>query len=111
MINPINNFKEASTAKKVATVASIAAGAAAIGSVVYAARHGHVADVFKKAEEGAEKVKFGDKIRKAFACLGDGYKELGSAIKVKSLAAWETVKGWFSKSKEKAAQVSEEVAG
>ena len=106
-MNPVQSFKEAPTAAKVATVAG---AAAAIGSVVYAAKHGKVADTFE-----------GSKAQKAGAVLKDGYKQLGAKIAGKATKAWGTVKekaieakDWVAsklpKAKEKAAEAAEDAA-
>lgn len=106
-MNPVQSFKEAPTAAKVATVAG---AAAAIGSVVYAAKHGKVADTFE-----------GSKAQKAGAVLKDGYKQLGKTIAGKATKAWGTVKekaieakDWVAskapKAKEKAAEAAEDAA-
>ena len=106
-MNPVQSFKEAPTAAKVATVAG---AAAAVGSVVYAAKTGKVADTFE-----------GGKVKKAGAILKDGYKQLGKTIAVKATKAWGTVKekaiaakDWVAlkmpKAKEKAAEAAEDAA-
>ncbi len=106
-MNPVQSFKEAPTAAKVATVAG---AAAAIGSVVYAAKHGKVADTFE-----------GSKAQKAGAVLKDGYQQLGAKIAGKATKAWGTVKekateakDWVAsklpKAKEKAAEAAEDAA-
>ena len=77
-MNPVQSFKEAPTAAKVATVAG---AAAAIGSVVYAAKHGKVADTFE-----------GSKAQKAGDVLKDGYKQLGKTIAGKATKFWGEVK-------------------
>ncbi|HIT55713.1 TPA: hypothetical protein IAA92_05590 [Candidatus Galligastranaerophilus intestinigallinarum] len=106
-MNPVQSFKEAPTAAKVATVAG---AAAAIGSVVYAAKHGKVADTFE-----------GSKAQKAGAVLKDGYKQLGKTIAGKATKVWGEVKAkateakeWVAskapKAKEKAAEAAEDAA-
>ena len=106
-MNPVQSFKEAPTAAKVATVAG---AAAAIGSVVYAAKHGKVADTFE-----------GSKAKKAGAVLKDGYKQLGKTIAGKATKVWGEVKAkateakeWVAskapKAKEKAAEAAEDAA-
>ena len=106
-MNPVQSFKEAPTAAKVATVAG---AAAAIGSVVYAAKHGKVADTFE-----------GSKAQKAGAVLKDGYKQLGKTIAGKATKVWGEVKTkateakeWVAskapKAKEKAAEAAEDAA-
>lgn len=99
-MNPVQGFKEAPAAAKVATVVG---AAAVIGSAVYAAKSGKVADVFKKAEEGAEKLTTKQKLGEAAKRFGKGYKNLGSAIKT-----WVTEK--LPKAKEKVADTVEEGA-
>src|SRR5699024_11089016 len=106
-MNPVQSFKEAPTAAKVATVAG---AAAAIGSVVYAAKHGKVADTFE-----------GSKAQKAGAVLKDGYKQLGKTSAGKATKVWGEVKAkateakeWVAskapKAKEKAAEAAEDAA-
>ena len=77
-MNPVQSFKEAPTAAKVATVAG---AAAAVGSVVYAAKHGKVADTFE-----------GGAVKKAGAVLKDVYQQLGAKIATKATKAWGPVK-------------------
>lgn len=100
-MNPVQSFKEAPTAAKVATVAG---AAAAVGSLIYAAKTGKVADTFE-----------GGKAKKAAAILKDGYKQLGAKIASKATKAWGTIKekavaakDWVAaklpKAKEKAAE-------
>ena len=107
MIEPVNSFKEASPAKKAAIVGGVAAGAAAVGSLAYAVKNGKVndktvGDIFKKAEEGAEQVGLGDKVKLAGQAIRNGYEQLGTAIKTKAGELKGKVTGFFSKSAEEA---------
>ena len=85
-MNPVQSFKEAPTAAKVATVAGVAAAA---GSLIYAAKTGKVADTFE-----------GGKIKKAGAHLKDGYQKLGHTIAEKATEAWGKVKTKAAEAKE-----------
>ena len=106
-MNPVQSFKEAPTAAKVATVAGTAA---AVGSLVYAVKHGKVADTFE-----------GNKAQKAGAVLKDGYQKLGHESADKATKAWGKVKEKAAEAKEwaasklpnakaKAAETAEEAA-
>lgn len=106
------------TTKKVATAAGIAAGAAAIGSVVVAARKGkinfaEVKDVFKKTTKEVDgeqvAVKFGEKVRALGGKLVEGYKEIGRGITKKFVDAKDWVVSKFSKAKDTAEEVVEDV--
>lgn len=89
--------------------AGIAAGAVAIGSVVYAAKQGKVADVFKKAVDGAEQVKFTQKLGDAAKALGDGYKKAGAQVLEKGKQALDFVKSHLPKIGKGAKDVVEDV--
>ncbi len=102
-INPVNGFKEATPAKKAATVAGAVAGLAAIGSLAYAIKTGKVADTFE-----------GNAAQKVVAKAKNGYMELGAKIAKKAGEAkdWaadkiETLKAKFKK--EEVEQTVEEV--
>lgn len=102
-INPVNGFKEATPAKKAATVAGAVAGLAAVGSLAYAIKTGKVADTFE-----------GNAAQKVVAKAKNGYMELGSKIAKKAGEAkdWaadkiETLKAKFKK--EEVEQTVEEV--
>ena len=105
-INPVNGFKEATPAKKAATVAGAVAGLAAIGSLAYAIKTGKVdQDSFK-----------GNAAQKVVAKAKNGYQELGSKIAKKAGEAkeWaagklETLKAKFASKKEEVEQTVEEV--
>lgn len=102
-INPVNGFKEATPAKKAATVAGAVAGLAAVGSLAYAIKTGKVADTFE-----------GNAAQKVVAKAKNGYMELGAKIAKKAGEAkdWaadkiETLKAKFKK--EEVEQTVEEV--
>ncbi|HIS54405.1 TPA: hypothetical protein IAA82_05585 [Candidatus Galligastranaerophilus gallistercoris] len=102
-INPVQGFKEATPAKKAATVAGAVAGLAAVGSLAYAIKTGKVADTFE-----------GNAAQKVVAKAKNGYMELGAKIAKKAGEAkdWaadkiETLKAKFKK--EEVEQTVEEV--
>lgn len=104
-INPVNGFKEATPAKKAATVAGAVAGLAAIGSLAYAIKTGKVADTFE-----------GNAAQKVVAKAKNGYMELGSKIAKKAGEAkdWaagkiETLKAKFASKRDDVEQTVEEV--
>lgn len=104
-INPVNGFREATPAKKAATVAGAVAGLAAIGSLAYAIKTGKVADTFE-----------GNAAQKVVAKAKNGYMELGAKIAKKAGEAkdWaagkiETLKAKFASKKEEVEQTVEEV--
>lgn len=117
-INPINGAQSAqsSNAGKVAKVAVGALAAASVAAVAIAAHKGDVFNKVKNTVQGAEK---GEKlkaifnrenIKKGFGALGEGFKELGTSIRTRATKAFEAVKGVFTKGKEQAQEVAEEVA-
>lgn len=95
-INPVNGFKEATPAKKAATVAGAVAGLAAVGSLAYAIKTGKVADTFE-----------GNAAQKVVAKAKNGYMELGAKIAKKAGEAkdWaadklDTIKAKFASKKD-----------
>lgn len=95
-INPVNGFREATPAKKAATVAGAVAGLAAIGSLAYAIKTGKVADTFE-----------GNAAQKVVAKAKNGYMELGAKIAKKAGEAkdWaadklDTIKAKFASKKD-----------
>ena len=91
-------FNNLSTGKKAAVIGGAVAGTAAVASVVYAAKKGQVPDSFE-----------GGKVKKVATKLGDGYKQLGTAIKTRAGKALDAIKGIFTKKAPEAEAAAERV--
>ena len=89
-INAIKSFNQMSKGKKVATIAAGAVAAAGIATTAVAYAKG-------RKSIGAEELKNLKNIKKVTTPIANGYKQIGSWIKAKSTAAFETVKKFFNK--------------
>lgn len=83
MIKPVETFKQMSTGQKVATVAGIAAGAAAVATTAVALAKGKT-DAFVKLSKEQTFAQnlgtIGGNISKVFKKAGNGYNEIGKEI-------------------------------
>lgn len=93
-----------------AKVAKVAVGAVAVAGVAVAAIAAGKGDTFSKVKNAVENAESGKKlgtifnrenIGKGFKSLGKDFAKLGNSIRTGATSAFETVKGVFTKGKNK----------